>query len=347
MNSLRESVDHMLDRDGGSAACYFELSSDDPPRLDVLTDLDPTSPNDDGFRTALEEAIQSIAARGRLADYINEADLKSSSRISKTMPSRTKPADWATEALKGIMEEPRGQPPGHWVVAAKEDDINSKGPSVDMLGGAVKEKLKAGACIRKAPGSQKGIRQLSDNGSSGFLPSTARLVEGLGIKADVSPSHSTTDTVKIIYPSFQKTKRRIEVCPSHEAAMNTLQTTRSSRPVHDLAFYEAASRTYILHPTCFLVDREVVGVAQERGIDLISLSRRRQALNGDDSAKDLRPGELARGAAFVKMAAVEDYVIISIHRTHANEVPVFIETDGEEQKSTEVDGDAADEELEL
>lgn len=347
-NSLRESIDHMLDRDGGSAAYYIALSSEAPPRLDVLRDLDPAAPKDDGFWTSLEEAMQDITARCALDGYVNETGPKLTSRISKTMPARAKTADfgWATEALKGVIaEDSWDQHQGTAKVAHEKDDIDSKGPSANKIGEAAKAKLKVGACIRKAPGARKGIPQLSDNEPSGSSLPTGRLVEDLGIKADASRSHSIRNTVKLIYPWFQRTKGRLEVCPSHEAAMNKLQTTQLSLPVHDLAFYDAASRSYILLPTCFLVDREVVDVAQERGINLISLGRRRQALRGDAGAEDLRPGELAMGAASVKMEYDEDYVVVSIHRTYANEVPVFIEADGEEQTSIELelDGDAADE----
>lgn len=349
MNSLRESIDNILDRDGGSAACYIELSSDDPPRLDVLHDLDATSPKHDGFRTSLEEAIQGITARGQSADYVNEADLRLNPRISKTTPTASKTADfrWATEMIKGITGEPCGKPLSAEKIVVDGDDLDSKGQglSAENLGEAAKVRLKAGGCIRKAPEPRKGIRQLSDKESSGLSPSTARLVEDLGIQVDLSPSHSNADTVQLIYPWFQRTKGHLEVCPSHEAALNTLQATQLSRPVHDLAFYDAASRSYTLNPTCFLVDREVVDVAQARGINLVSLSRRRQALRGDDSARNLRPGELAMGAASVKMAYDEGYVAISIHRTHPNEVPVFVDADGE-KTPIEVDGDAADGKLE-
>lgn len=323
----------MFDRDGGSAACYFELSSDDPPRLDVLRDLDPTAPKDDGFWSSLEEAIQEITAKGALADYVSEADLNLARRLSKSMIARTQTADfhWATEALKGITGESRAQHPSTEEVATE-----SKGPSIDKLGEGVKARMKVGACIRKAPEPQGGIHQLSDNKSPGLSLSTARLGEDLGIKANGPRSPNIRDTVKLIYPWFQRIRGCLEVCSSHEAAMSKLQKTQLSLPVHDLAFYDAASRSYILHPTCFLVDREVVDVAKERGLNLVSLSRRRQALRGDAGAEDLRPGELAMGAASVKMVHDEDYVVISIHRTRANEVPVFIEAEGEEQTCIEV-----------
>lgn len=349
MNSLRESIDHMLDRDGGSAACYFQLSSSEAPRLDILQNLEPSAPEDDDFRMPLEEAIQAITTRGEAADYVNMAELKPSPRASSTMPVRGKAAglSWAAEAQKGTTAKSCEQPLSSENPVVDGADLSPKRPSAEKSSGEVPRiKLKANACIRKAPEPRKGILQLSENEPSGLSQSTARLVAGLGIKVDVSPSHSITDTVKLIYPWFQRTKGRLEVCPSHEAAMHTLQTMQLSHPVHDLAFYDAASRSYLLHPKCFLVDREVVELARSRGINLVSLSRRWQALRGDGGAANLRPGELDTSGASVRMACDGGYVVISIHRSDASEVPVFIEAEDEEQSDVEDDEDAVDGELE-
>lgn len=156
---------------------------------------------------------------------------------------------------------------------------------------------------------------------------------------EVLPSQRITETVKLMYPWFQGGKGRLEICPSHEAAMNMLQETQLSSPVHDLAFYDKDSRSYILHPECFLVDRDVVAVAKSKGTNLISLSRRWQALKGAEGAENLRPGELDMGGASVKMTHDDDYIVISIHRGEANDAPIYIEAD-EEQKAVEVDAGA-------
>ncbi|MBE3044904.1 hypothetical protein IMZ48_20560, partial [Candidatus Bathyarchaeota archaeon] len=100
--------------------------------------------------------------------------------------------------------------------------------------------------------------------------------------------------------------------------------------------------SYFLQPLCFLVDRGAVEVARSRGINLVSLSRRWQALRGDDGAESLRPGELDMGGASVSMVCDGGYVVVSIHKSDAGDAPVFIETEDEEQGAMEVDGDAAD-----
>lgn len=355
MNSLRESIDHMLDRDGGSAACYFQLSSSEPPRLDVLKNLDPSSPADDNFRVPLEEAIQAITAREGAADYVKMAELKPSPRASSTMPVRGKAAgsSQAAEAPKGTTAEPCEEPLGSEKPDIDRATLEPKRPSAEKsVGEASRIRLKGNACIRKAPEPRKGIPQLAESEPPGLSQSTARLASDLGIKVDVSRSHRITDTVKLIYPWFQETKGRLEICPSHETAMHTLQTMQLSHPVHDLAFYDASSRSYFLHPKCFLVDREVVELARSKGINLVSLSRRWQALRGDESATNLRPGELGGGlstdgGASVRMAWDGEYVVISIHRSDASEDPVLIEEEDGEVSFSEDDEDTADEMSEL
>ena len=345
MNSLRESIDHVLDREGTSGGCYFQLSSSDPPRLDVLQDLNPSTPRDDGFRTSLEEAMQIITARGNAAGYVNEPDLKSDSRISKTMPARGKIADFCrtTETLKGVAAESPGLPfrAGEPVVADPgANDTSAEKPTGEVQ----KVKLKANARIRKAPEPRKGILQFSGTETPERSPATARPVDDVGIKVNIFSSHRTTDTVKLIYPWFQETKGRVEACPSHEAALNTLESMRLSRPVHDLAFYDTVSRSYILQPECFLVDRDVVDdVARLNGVHLVSLSRRWQALKGVAGAEKLRPGEqLDMGGATVRLNCDGEYTVVSIHRRGARDVPVFIEADDEDEWEMEEDGDAAD-----
>ena len=209
------------------------------------------------------------------------------------------------------------------------------------LGGTKRIKLKPDACIRRATEPQMGIPQLADNKDSGltFIPQIPRIIVDLGVKVDSAPSHSITNTVKLVYPRFQELRGRVETCFSHEDAMNTLQITRVSDPLHDLAFYDAASRSYILNPSCFLVDRDVEEVARSRGLILVSLSRRWQALKGIGGAGELRPGELGMDGASVVLTSEEDYIVVSIRRSHDGETPVFVEAVNEPRSVVEANGD--------
>ena len=184
---------------------------------------------------------------------------------------------------------------------------------------------------------------LADNNDSRFTfaPEIPRLIVDLGVKVDSGPSHSIPNTVKLIYPRFQELKGRVEACFSHEDAMNMLQITRVSEPLHDLAFYGKASRSYILNPTCFLVDNELEEVALSRGFVLVSVSRRWQALKGLTGAERMRLGELGSGmdGASVVLSFDKDYIVISIRRSHDGETPVFIEAVDEPGRIPDIDSD--------
>lgn len=344
-SSLRDSVDQMLDRDSVTAACYFQLSSSEPPRLDVLQHLQPGAPSGDSFQISVEKALQEIAERGRSQGYTSDFDPKPNYRRSMTMPVRGRAGGfhYASEAFKGIAAKPHEQALLEKEAAAeKVAGLDPECPVLERpLGGTKRIRLKPDACIRRATEPQMGIPHLVDNEDSGLtlMSEIPRLIVDLGVKVDSAPSHSITNTVKLVYPWFQELKGRVEVCFSHEDAMNTLQITRVSEPLHDLAFYDAASRSYILNPMCFLVDRDVEEVARSRGFILVSLSRRWQALKGIGGAEALRPGELGMDGASVMLAFDEDYIVISIRRSHDGETPVFVEAVDESGRALEVDGD--------
>ena len=346
-SSLRDSVDQMLDRESVTAASYFQLSSSEPPRLDVLQHLQPGAPSDNGFQTSMESALQEITERGRSQGYASDFDSKPSYRRSMTLPVRGKAGGfgYASEAFKEVATEPHGQ--ALFEKKAAVEDAGGLDPDCPILerplGGSKRIRLKPDACIRRATEPQMGTSHLAGNKDSGliFTPEIPRLVVDLGVKVDSAPSHSISNTVKLVYPSFQELKGRVEASFSHENAMNTLQITRVSEPVHDLAFYDKVSRSYILNPPCFLVDKELEELALSRGFVLVSVSRRWQALKGLTGAKRMRPGELGSGidGASVVLSFDEDYIVVSIRRSHDGETPVFIEAVDEPGRILDVDSD--------
>lgn len=344
-SSVRDSIDQMLDRESVTAACYSQLSSSEPPRLDILQHLQPGAPGDDSFQTSLERALQEITERGKSQGYAGDLDSKPSYRRSMTMPVRGRAGGFrhAAEIFTGVAAKQHEQ------TLVEKEAITEGAAGLDPecpilerpLGGTKRIKLKPDACIRRATEPQMGIPQLADNKDSGltFIPQIPRIIVDLGVKVDSAPSHSITNTVKLVYPRFQELRGRVETCFSHEDAMNTLQITRVSDPLHDLAFYDAASRSYILNPSCFLVDRDVEEVARSRGLILVSLSRRWQALKGIGGAGELRPGELGMDGASVVLTSEEDYIVVSIRRSHDGETPVFVEAVNEPRSVVEANGD--------
>ncbi|SPO00567.1 uncharacterized protein DNG_03315 [Cephalotrichum gorgonifer] len=338
VNSLRGSVDHIFDRGEGAAAYYFQLPSDEPPRLNVLQSLEPGARQDDSFRTSLESAIQEITARGRLLDYIDEVERKSTPPTSMTMSARGRAAGFHRTSvdLGEITPQPCEPVPERPSVISDAAGADQKRPSIDRpFGETTRAKLNANASIRRTGSARRAILQCSSgkNEAAGLAPSTARLVETIGITV-VPPSDSIAeDNVKLVYPGLQEVKGRVEVCPSHDVALNTLEYARFSEPVHDLAYYDTGSRSYFLNPTCFLVDRGVESAAQARGLALVSLSRRWQTLKGLPGTESLRPGELDKVGASVGMSFDGDYVVISIQRTDPDENPIFVEEIDEPERT--------------
>lgn len=328
MGSLRGSIDQMLDRTDATTSGYLQLSSDLPPRLDVLNHLDPGTPGHESFRNSLEGALQEITARGRSLDYISIMDLE---RISRKTPTAIRERGKATSFYQGLGAlgdvtaqscEPLPKSEAFSGAAGDLDQMCLTGES--RLGETTRAKLEASPSLRRAAGARKDILQCRIDETSKLSPSTAQIVAGIEINVETTQYHVITDTVKLVYPWFQGRKSRVENFSTHEAALEILEVTQLSDPVHDLAYYKADTRSYFLQPRCFLIDRDTEAVARSRGMVLVSLSRRLQALQGHSDAEELRPGEQDTDSAYVSMVLDEDCVVVSIRRSHANDTPVLI-----------------------